>query len=130
MFGREVVPLRLIDPRYYHLDTALTVLDPVEGPGGVERANIAYLPQAFDDASRAVLAERCPDAVVVDATEGAFLGLNAISDGLNVVVSPHAVGFQATLRERGYRPVAVDLSEFIRSGGYIKCCTLELRRRP
>ncbi len=54
VFEREVVSLRLVDPRFYHLDTAITVLDPVEGPGGVERANIAYLPSAFDDGSRRV----------------------------------------------------------------------------
>jgi len=54
VFGREVVSLRLTDPRFYHLDTAIAVLDPVEGPGGVERANIAYLPSAFDYASRAI----------------------------------------------------------------------------
>ena len=47
VFGKEVVSLTLVDPRFYHLDTALAVLDPVEGPGGVERANIAYLPHAF-----------------------------------------------------------------------------------
>lgn len=125
VFGREVVSLRLIDPRYYHLDAALTVLDPVAAP-----ANIAYLPEAFDGASRGRLAERFPDAVVVDAHEAGFLGMNAISDGLNVVMSPRAVRFQAALRERGYHPIGVDLSEFIHSGGYIKCCTLELRRRP
>ena len=49
VFGREVVSLTLVDPRFYHLDTAISVLDPVEGPGGVEKANIAYLEQAFDD---------------------------------------------------------------------------------
>ncbi len=44
VFSREVVSLTLTDPRFYHLDTAISVLDPVEGPGGVEKANIAYLP--------------------------------------------------------------------------------------
>ena len=50
VFGKEVVSLNLVDPRFYHLDTAISVLDPVEGPGGVEKANIAYLEHAFDDA--------------------------------------------------------------------------------
>ena len=46
VFGREVISLTLTDPRFYHLDTALAVLDPVQGVenGGPERANIAYLP--------------------------------------------------------------------------------------
>jgi N-dimethylarginine dimethylaminohydrolase len=129
VFGREVVSLTLTDPRFYHLDTALAVLDPVEGPGGVERANIAYLPGAFDERSRAILAERYPDAIRVSDEDGAVFGLNSASDGRNVIISPRATGFEAQLRERGYNPVLVDLSELLLGGGGIKCCTLELRGR-
>ncbi|MDT3331691.1 N-dimethylarginine dimethylaminohydrolase [Microbacterium sp. KSW-18] len=127
VFEREVVSLRLVDPRFYHLDTAITVLDPVEGPGGVERANIAYLPSAFDDESRRILAERYPDAIQVSDADGAVFGLNAASDGLHVFVSPRATAFAAQLEERGYIPVPIDLSELLLGGGGIKCCTLELR---
>ncbi len=127
VFEREVVSLRLVDPRFYHLDTAITVLDPVQGPGGVERANIAYLPSAFDEDSRRELAERYPDAIQVSDADGAVFGLNAASDGLHVFVSPRATDFAAQLEERGYIPVPIDLSELLLGGGGIKCCTLELR---
>ncbi len=127
VFSREVVSLTLTDPRFYHLDTALTVLDPVEGPGGVDKANIAYLPNAFDERSQAILRERYPDAIRVSDADGAVFGLNSASDGKNVIISPRAVGFEAQLRERGYTPVTVDLSELLLGGGGIKCCTLELR---
>lgn len=127
VFGRDVVSLRLIDPRFYHLDTAICVLDPVEGVGGVDAANIAYLPSAFDEASRRVLEERYPDAILVSDEDGAAFGLNAASDGRHVFLSPRATGFDAQLRERGYVPVPVDLSELLLGGGGIKCCTLELR---
>ena len=129
VFGREVVPLRLVDPRFYHLDTALAVLDPVVGAanGGPARAGIAYLAGAFDADSLAVLRERYPDAIVVDPADGAVFGLNAASDGSNVLIPPRASGFARQLRERGYTPVPVDLSELLLGGGGIKCCTLELR---
>ncbi len=130
VFGREVVSLKLVDPRFYHLDTAIAVLDPVEGPGGVERANIAYLPSAFDDDSRAKLAARYPDAIIVSESDGDVFGLNSASDGYNVFISPRAVGFEQQLRERGYNPVLIDLSELLLGGGGIKCCTLELRAKP
>jgi N-dimethylarginine dimethylaminohydrolase len=129
VFGKEVVTLTLVDPRFYHLDTAVSVLDPVQGPGGVAHANIAYLPGAFDRQSQAILAERYPDAIRVADADGAVFGLNSASDGRNVVISPRATGFEAQLRERGYNPVLVDLSELLLGGGGIKCCTLELRAR-
>jgi N-dimethylarginine dimethylaminohydrolase len=129
VFGREVLSLNLTDPRFYHLDTAIAVLDPVQGVenGGPERANIAYLPGAFDDASRAILEERFPDAILVSDEDGSVFGLNSSSDGYNVVISPRAKGFEKQLRERGYNPIMVDLSELLLGGGGIKCCTLELR---
>lgn len=131
VFGREVVSLTLIDPRFYHLDTAIAVLDPIEGVenGGPEKANIAYLPGAFDAASQAILAERYPDAIRVADEDGAVFGLNSASDGYNVIISPRATGFEKQLRERGYNPITVDLSELLLGGGGIKCCTLELRGR-
>ena len=129
VFGREVISLSLTDPRFYHLDTALTVLDPVEGvaDGGPERANIAYLPAAFDARSQAILADRYPDAIHVSDEDGAVFGLNSASDGRNVLISPRAKGFERQLRDRGYNPVLIDLSELLLGGGGIKCCTLELR---
>lgn len=125
VFGREVVTLNLVDPRFYHLDTALTVLDPVVEEG--QQANIAYLPHAFDEESQKVLAERFPDAILVSDEDGAVFGLNSASDGYNVIISPRAKGFEKQLRERGYNPILIDLSELLLGGGGIKCCTLELR---
>ncbi|MDQ1532007.1 MAG: hypothetical protein QOE37_2112 [Microbacteriaceae bacterium] len=122
VMDHEVVTLRLVDPRFYHLDTAIAVLDP-EGP----EANIAYLPEAFDQASLAELRRRYPDAIEVGAEDAQWLGLNSISDGRNVVIAARAKGFEAALRDRGYTPIGLDLSELLRGGGGVKCCTLELR---
>ncbi|GAA4783919.1 dimethylargininase [Microbacterium gilvum] len=124
VFDREVISLNLVDARFYHLDTALSVLDPVAEDG---RATIAYLPGAFDDASRAVLERRFPDAIRVSDEDGAVFGLNSASDGRNVFISPRATGFEKQLRDRGYTPILIDLSELLLGGGGIKCCTLELR---
>jgi N-dimethylarginine dimethylaminohydrolase len=118
VLGREVVPLRLVDPRFYHLDTAIAVLDD---------ATIAWLPEAFDAASREVLRARFPDAVVAEQADAAVLGLNAVGDGRHVVLPAQATGLAAALRERGYEPVPVDLSELLKGGGGPKCCTLEVR---
>jgi N-dimethylarginine dimethylaminohydrolase len=116
--GREVVALQLVDPRFYHLDTAVAVLDD---------ATIAWLPEAFAPASQDVLRARFPDAVVADPADAAVLGLNAVSDGRHVVLPAQATGLAAALAERGFTPVPVDLSELLKGGGGPKCCTLEVR---
>ena len=119
IYGREVVSLNLINPSFYHLDTAVAVLDDT---------NIAYLPSAFDEASLATLRRLFPDAVIVTEEDAAVLGLNSFSDGYNIVIASRAKDFERQLRERGYNPIGVDLSELLLGGGGVKCCTLELRR--
>lgn len=116
--GRPVVTLRLVDPRYYHLDTALFPLD---------GRNVAYYPEAFSEGSRRVLRRLFPDAVVATSADAEVLGLNAVSDGRNVVVNAEATGLVLELKRRGFEVVPVDLSELRKAGGGPKCCTLEIR---
>jgi N-dimethylarginine dimethylaminohydrolase len=111
-----VVSLELVDPRFYHLDTALAVLDD---------STIAYYPPAFSEAARRQLGVLFPDAIVVGSADAYVFGLNAVSDGLHVVHPSGATGFAAQLRDAGFQPVAVDFSELLKGGGSIKCCTLE-----
>ena len=118
LFGLPVIGLRLVDPRFYHLDTALTVLaDDVA----------AYYPPAFDDASRAALAGYFTELIEAKDEDAEVLGLNAVSDGSHVVLPAQATGLAAQLAPAGISPIAVDLSELLKAGGGPKCCTLELR---
>ncbi|WP_245717173.1 dimethylargininase [Nocardia jejuensis] len=115
-FGLPVVTLELVDPRFYHLDTALMVLD----------ETIVYYPAAFSGASARLLAQLYPDAVIATAEDANVLGLNGVSDGYHVFLSDRAVGLSEQLRLRGYDTIGVDLSELLKAGGSVKCCTLEL----
>lgn len=58
-----------------------------------------------------------PDAIVVGSADAFVFGLNAVSDGLNVVLPVAAMGFAAQLRAAGFEPVGVDLSELLKGGG-------------
>ena len=120
VLGVPVVSLQLVDPRYYHLDVALAVLD-----DGL----VAYYPQAFSPGSQRVLRRLFPDAVIANADDAACLGLNAVSDGRHVVLPVEATHLATRLAERGFQPVFVDISELRKSGGGPKCCTMELRDR-
>ncbi|GGX72277.1 amidinotransferase [Streptomyces hiroshimensis] len=129
-FGRPVIGLDLVDPRYYHLDTALCVLD--DGTGGTDGSGgsdgeIMYYPGAFSAGSREVLRRLFPDALIASEEDAAALGLNAVSDGRHVVLPQAAVGLFEPLRARGYEPIGMDLGELLKGGGSVKCCTQELR---
>ncbi len=118
LFGLPVVSLRLVDPRFYHLDTALTVLS---------EDVAAYYPAAFDDASRAVLAGHFAELIEAKDEDAEVLGLNAVCDGRHVVLPEQATGLAAQLTAAGFTTIGVDLSELLKAGGGPKCCTLELR---
>ena len=118
LFGLPVLPVRLVDPRYYHLDTALCVLD---------AHTAAYYPAAFDDAGRAALASHFGELIEAKDEDAEVLGLNAVSDGRHVVMPAQAHALAGQIAARGFEPVPVDMSEFSKAGGGPKCCTLELR---
>jgi N-dimethylarginine dimethylaminohydrolase len=118
LLGVPVISLQLVDPRFYHLDTALAVLGDHD---------VAYYPEAFSPGSRAVLQRLFPDAILASEADATVLGLNAVSDGRNVVLPSAATDLANQLRARGYVPVGVDLSELLNAGGSVKCCTLEIR---
>jgi arginine dihydrolase len=121
--GREVVSLELIDPHLFHLDLALVVLDD-------ERDHIAYYPDAFSEQSRQLLSELFPDALIANQHDAYAFGLNAVSDGLHVFISAGARQLREDLAAAGYWPISIDLSELIKGGGSVKCCTHEIRRAP
>ena len=112
-----MIGLNLVQADFYHLDTALAVLD--------ERT-IMYYPAAFSPESQQILRKLFPDAIIANAQDAAAFGLNAVSDGRHVVLPAGATGLAAQLREHGFEPIAADVSELLRGGGGVKCCTLEL----
>ena len=118
VLGRPVVSLRLVDPRFYHLDTALAALDD---------ANIIYYPDAFSESSRAVLCQLFPDAVVATEDDAMAFGLNLVSDGRNVLLNTDCGPLATRLATAGYNPVLVELAELKKGGGSVKCCMAELR---
>ncbi|MDP7707333.1 MULTISPECIES: dimethylargininase [unclassified Mycobacterium] len=112
-----VVSLELVDPRFYHLDTALAVLD---------EHTIAYYPPAFSESAQTQLRALFPEAITVGTPDAYLFGLNAVSDGYHVVLPSAATGFAQQLRAYGFEPIGVDLSELLKGGGSVKCCTLEV----
>ncbi|MFN2529174.1 MAG: dimethylarginine dimethylaminohydrolase family protein [Candidatus Baltobacteraceae bacterium] len=113
IYGVDVIPLILKTDRFYHLDTALAILD--------DQSAILY-PAAFDDASYAALGRRFSAPIEVDEAEANRMACNAAKAGGNtVVIDASAATTIAQLSLRGYRVEAVDTSEFMKSGGSVYC---------
>lgn len=116
-FGREVVSLHIIDPNFYHLDTSLTVLD---------KDTVAYYPGAIDGASQAKLKKAVPNLIEATLEEARGFGLNAVSDGQTVICSDESQSLLDKYRSAGFKPIGTPILEFRKSGGGVKCLTLEL----
>jgi len=115
--GVEVLPLELVDPRYYHLDTCFCPL--------AEDAAI-YYPGAFDEYGRSVLLGRVDHLIEVSAEEAASFSCNAVVVGRTVVLNQGAPKLARALERAGYAVRPLLLSEFIKAGGSAKCLTIRL----
>jgi N-dimethylarginine dimethylaminohydrolase len=122
VFGVPVIALELIDPRFYHMDTALCPL-----PGG----EVMFVPGAFTPHGQAVIHERVAAAqrIEVGIEDACQLAANAVCVGNTLVMSGCSEHLQSELAERGYRVVTTPLQSFLRSGGAAFCLTLRLDRR-
>jgi N-dimethylarginine dimethylaminohydrolase len=115
----EVVVLKLVDQRFYHLDTCFCPLD-----GG----HLLYYPPAFDDASRQTIERRVPAAkrIAIDEEDALAFACNAVNVDSTVVVNRATAGFVKALARQGFDVVQTPLSEFMKAGGSAKCLTLRL----
>jgi N-dimethylarginine dimethylaminohydrolase len=122
VFGRDVLALELADPRFYHMDTALSPL-----PGG----EVMYLPEAFTAEGRGQIRERVAphQRIEMSIEDGCRLAANAVCVGHTLVVSDCSERLRAELAERGYQVVSTPLPTFLRSGGSAFCLTLRLDRQ-
>jgi N-dimethylarginine dimethylaminohydrolase len=113
----EVLPLELVDPRFYHLDTCFCPLAP----------DLAlYYPGAFDEYGRSVLRDRIPHLIEVVAEEAISFSCNAVVVGKTVILNEGAPRLAEALAERDFAVRPLGFSEFIKSGGSAKCLTFRI----
>ena len=115
--GVSVLPMELVDPRFYHLDTCFCPL----------AADLAiYYPGAFDEYGRSVLKDQIPRLIEVSPEEAISFSCNAVVVGRTVILNRGASKLAATLEKHGYAVRPLEFSEFIKSGGSAKCLTLRI----
>jgi len=117
--GCKVETLKLVDDRFYHLDTCFCPLQ-----GGY----VLYYPQAFDTASQAKIAKLIPEKrrIAIHEEDALAFACNAVNIDKTVVVSKASTDFVSRLDAAGYKVVQTPLTEFMKAGGSAKCLTLRL----
>lgn len=113
----EVLPIELVDPRFYHLDTCFCPLS---------EDSAIYYPGAFDDYGRSVLEGRIPHLIAVSADEAASFSCNAVVIDRTVILNDGCPKLARALQQWGYAVRPLRLTEFIKAGGSAKCLTLRL----
>ncbi|MGF1579284.1 MAG: dimethylarginine dimethylaminohydrolase family protein [Gemmataceae bacterium] len=117
MLGIHVLPVELVDRRFYHLDTCFCPLAPDEA---------IYFPDAFDDYGQKVLKQHIPKLHSVAEDDAERFGCNAVVVGKTVILNDGCDKLMGALEDWGYQPIAIKLDEFLKSGGSAKCLTLRL----
>jgi len=115
--GCRVIPLQLVDSRYYHLDTCFCPLSSTEA---------LYFPPAFDSYAQKALAAHVPELIAVEPSEAQRFCCNAVVLDRHVVLNTGCPRLEEELTRRGYVPHSTELGEFIKAGGSAKCLTLRL----
>ena len=116
----DVVPLRLVDPKFYHLDMCFLPLDD---------ETAFYYPPAFSDSSRARLQKLVPDLHELSAKEAESYCANSFVSGRTVVAQSGSPSFKRKLEKLGRNVVEVNMNEFKKAGGGIHCLINTLERK-
>lgn len=115
----EVLSLRLVDERFYHLDTCFC---PLEG------GYLLYYPPAFDFYSNQLIERRVPaqKRIVVEESDALEFACNAVNIGLTVIMNRASEGLKRQLEQVGFELLETPLREFLKAGGAAKCLTLRV----
>jgi N-dimethylarginine dimethylaminohydrolase len=115
----EVLSLRLVDRRFYHLDTCFCPL--TDG-------YLLYYPAAFDTYSNRLIELRVPAEKRIPITEAdaVTFACNTVNIHRLVVMNQASDKLQQSLRERGFTVIETPLTEFLKAGGAAKCLTLRV----
>lgn len=113
----EVVSLRLIDERFYHLDTCFFPL-----PGG----RIVYYPPAFDELTLANIRSRVPTNKRIEVGESDALrfACNAVRIDDTLITNHVSKDLRRRLVAWGFDVRTTPLDEFMLAGGAAKCLCL------
>ncbi|MBW4570139.1 MAG: TIGR00300 family protein [Tolypothrix carrinoi HA7290-LM1] len=115
----EVVSLRLIDERFYHLDTCFCPL---------ANGYLLYYPGAFDSYSNRMIEMRvAPEKrIAIEEADAVNFACNTVNVDHIVIMNKASDALKASLNDAGFQVMETPLTEFLKAGGAAKCLTLRV----
>ena len=110
----DLLPLKLINPNFYHLDTCFTLLGP---------ESALYYPGAFSSYTISKLKKHL-HLIPVSPEEANNFGCNSIVYKHHIIMPANNESLADSLDEKGMECRIIDTSEFLKSGGSLQCMTL------
>ncbi|HSX23627.1 MAG TPA: arginine deiminase family protein [Candidatus Saccharimonadales bacterium] len=109
----DVMPLRLVDPYYYHLDMCFLPIN---------EDTAFYYPPAFSENSQNLLKRLVPNLLELSTSAAKAYASNSLVSGTDIIIPAGTpAAFSAKLKELGLAVHVVDTSEFNKAGGGIRC---------
>jgi N-dimethylarginine dimethylaminohydrolase len=109
----DAIPLRLVDPHFYHLDMAFLTIN---------NDTAFYYPPAFSESSQNLLKRLVPNLIELSKPAVEAYAANSFVSGKDIVITTGLPkDFRAALKKLGLKTHEVDVSEFKKAGGGIHC---------
>lgn len=110
----EVIPIEIINPNYYHLDMGFLPLTDTTA---------FYYPAAYSADSREIFKRHVPELLeLTDRAAKDYAG-NSITSGKDIITQCSDPDFLKELDRHGFKVHQVDVDEFNKAGGGIRCMT-------
>src|SRR5260221_275504 len=111
IFNKKVYEIELINPYFYHLDTCLFSLNDF----------IFYYPPAISEKSKRVLKKLSSKLIPITKKEVFNFAANSLSIGNFVITQKGNPKLIQKIKNLGFKPIELDLGEFMKAGGGIHC---------
>lgn len=119
----KIIPLKLVDERFYHLDTAFM---PIQRGGETTKDVLVYYPGAFDRDARKVIEGLPISRMEVTERDACAFGCNLLALGNNIIMAKGTENLARNLKECGFIVCELNMDEIKKGGGSIYCMTLNL----
>ena len=111
----QIIPLKLIDPNFYHLDTCFSVLN---------HDTILYYPKAFDENSNEIIRNHFRNCINVSYSDAMNFVCNSLEYDNFVITHKCSLSLKTELLNHNFKIIEMNMSEYLLSGGSVKCCVM------